>query len=72
MFNVILSTTADNVYGGYASGIDTEKLFKFLFIVFFILSLILLIYIFYLKIKIEKLENNDLETNNNKEETSQS
>lgn len=65
MFNLVLSGNADNIPGGYASGIDTEKLFTFLFIVMFIISLCLIGYIFYLKLKINKLESKET-----KEETS--
>lgn len=73
MLNLILSTTADKEYGGYASGIDTEKLFTFLFIVMFIISVCLCIYILHLHFKISKLEekiNQPNLTNTNENETS--
>lgn len=68
MFNLILSVNPDKEYGFTFSGIDTEKLFTFLFIVMFIISLCLIGYIFYLKFKINKLESKE----NKEEETSES
>ena len=57
MFNLILTTSPDKEPDIIFSGIDTEKLFTFLFIVMFIIACALLIYVCYLKVKISKLED---------------
>lgn len=70
MFNLILTgkTSPDNIYGGYANGIDEQKLFMWMFIFMFVIACGLFAYVCYLKLKISKLE--DIKESKKENETS--
>lgn len=61
-------TDPDNIPGGYG-GIDTEALWMFLFFIAVIIAIFMGIYIAYLKLKLDKYENQEQpqETENKQE-----